>query len=609
MTTHKIKAPLHGTIVLFNAAVGDSVAKGSVIAVMEAMKMQYDVKAPVSGTVKAIKASVGDLPLKDAVIMTLTESREAITETAAEAPVDKTAIRPDLQAALDRRAAGHDESRPEAVAKRHKRGQRTIRENIADLCDEDSFAEYGAMGIAAQRRRRSVDDLITNTSGDGLIAGIGHVNGELFEESKTRIAIAAHDYSVLAGTQGTIGHMKMDRIFDVAKRQKLPLVLFAEGGGGRPGDTDHLPIPGLTIGTFTELAGLSGLVPLVGITAGRCFAGNAVLLGCCDVIIAAENSNIGIGGPAMVEGGGQGVYRPEEIGSMDVQVPNGVVDIAVKNEAEAVATAKTYLSYFQGATTEWNAPDELAARIAVLEDRLKYFDMRGVLETIADAGSVLEIRRGFAAGMITSFIRVEGRAMGVIANDPGHLAGAVDTDGADKAARFMQLCDAFDIPLLSLIDCPGIMVGPEAEKDATVRHAARIFNVGASLDIPFFAVVIRKAYGLGAMAMAGGSMHKPMFTVSWPTGEFGAMGLEGAVKLGYAKELAAITDKAERKAKYDAMVTKAYEDGSALNMASYFQVDDVIDPADTRKWIMAGLKSCPPPAPRTGKKRPMVDSW
>lgn len=609
MTIHKVKAPLHGTIVLLDAAVGDTVAKGSVIAVMEAMKMQYDVKAPVSGTVKAIKASVGDLPLKDAVLMTITESGAEMVGAITETVADKTAIRPDLQAAIDRRAAGLDENRPEAVAKRHKRGQRTIRENITDLCDADTFTEYGAMGIAAQRRRRSVEDLIANTSGDGLIAGIGHVNGEHFEENKSRIAIAAHDYSVLAGTQGAIGHMKMDRIFDVAKRQKLPLILFAEGGGGRPGDTDHLPIPGLTINTFTELAGLSGLVPLVGITSGRCFAGNAVLLGCCDVIIAAENSNIGIGGPAMVEGGGQGVYHPDDIGPMDVQVPNGVVDIAVADETEAVATAKQYLSYFQGAVKTWSAPDELATRIAVPEDRLKYFDMRGVLSTIADADSTLEIRKGFAAGMITAFIRVEGRPMGVIANDPGHLAGAIDTDGADKAARFMQLCDAFDIPLLSLIDCPGIMVGPEAEKQATVRHAARIFNVGASIDIPFFVVVIRKAYGLGAMAMAGGSMHKPMFTVSWPTGEFGAMGLEGAVKLGYAKELAAISNEAERKAKYDAMVAKAYDDGSALNMASYFQVDDVIDPADTRKWIISGLKSCPPPRARIGKKRPMVDSW
>jgi acetyl-CoA carboxylase carboxyltransferase component len=350
-------------------------------------------------------------------------------------------------------------------------------------------------------------------------------------------------------------------------------------------------------------------VPIVGITTGRCFAGNAVLLGCCDVIIATEGSNIGIGGPAMIEGGGLGIFRPEEVGPMDVQVRNGVVDVAVADEAEAVAVAKRYLSYFQGAVSEWEAPDPRALRFAVPENRLRWYDMRRVIDGIADVGSVLELRRHWGIGLITAFVRVEGMPIGVIANDPGHLSGAIDAEGADKGARFMQLCDAFDIPLLSLCDCPGIMVGPEIEKTALVRHAARMFVTGANIDVPLMTIVTRKAYGLGAQAMAGGSFKAPLFCVTWPTGEFGGMGLEGAVKLGYRKELQAIEDPNERKATYEKMVEGMYERGKAVNMASHFELDDVIDPADSRKWIATALRAVPPAPPRTGKKRRNVDTW
>jgi acetyl-CoA carboxylase carboxyltransferase component len=417
----------------------------------------------------------------------------------------------------------------------------------------------------------------------------------------------AYDYTVFAGTQGAQNHRKTDRLIDIAEQGRMPMVLFAEGGGGRPGDTDSVGGSGQR--TFSRFAQLSGLVPMVGITSGRCFAGNASLLGCCDVIIATASSNIGMGGPAMIEGGGLGVFTPEEIGPMDVQVPNGVVDIAVADEAEAVAVAKRYLSYFQGRLSTWENADQRLMRRIVPENRLRVYNVRTIIETLADTGSVLELRPQFGIGMVTSLVRVEGRPMGVIANNPMHLGGAIDSDAADKAARFMQLCDAFDLPILFLCDTPGIMVGPEVEKTALVRHSSRMFVIGANLTVPFFTIVLRKAYGLGAIAMAGGSYKVPYFTVAWPTGEFGGMGLEGSVKLGYRDELAAIEDPAERLRVYEEMVARAYERGKAINNASGFGVDDAIDPADSRPWVAGLLRSIRPPPPRAGKKRPAIDAW
>ena len=517
--------------------------------------------------------------------------------------------RPELVELRARLALNADAGRPEAVERRRKTGQRTARENIADLCDPGTFVEYGALQVAAQRQRRTIEDLIARTPADGLVAGIGRVNGDLFDDERAQCAVLSYDYTVLAGTQGFQNHRKKDRLFELAAHLRIPLVFFTEGGGGRPGDTDAPGVAGLDCMAFYLFGKLSGLVPVVGINSGRCFAGNAALLGCCDVVIATANSNIGMGGPAMIEGGGLGVFRPEEIGPVSVQGPNGVVDIAVADEAAAVRVAKQYLSYFQGPLTQWECADQRRLRGLIPENRLRVYDVRQVIETLADSGSVLEVRRHFGLGMVTAFIRIEGRPVGVIANNPKHLSGAIDSPAADKAARFMQLCDAFDIPILSLCDTPGIMVGPEVEKTALVRHACRMFVTGASVSVPLCTIVLRKGYGLGAQAMAGGSFKAPLFTVAWPTGEFGGMGLEGAVKLGFRKELAAVEDPAERTQLFEHMVARAYEHGKGLNMASHFEIDDVIDPAESRHWVMSALRSVPPSAPRAHKKRPCVDTW
>ncbi len=467
------------------------------------------------------------------------------------------------------------------------------------------------MVIAAQRARRSTEDLVANTPADGLVAGIGRVNGDLFPPERSRCAVLSYDYSVLAGTQGQMNHKKKDRLFGLVERLRLPVVLFAEGGGGRPGDTDTAVVTGLDTEAFARFGALSGRVPLVGVVSGRCFAGNAALLGCCHVIIATPDATIGMGGPAMIEGGGLGVFAPEDVGPVSVQVPNGVVDVLRTDEKAAIEAARQSLSYFQGDVNAWTAPDQQQLRDVVPPDRRRVYDVRRAIEVLADEGSVFELRPSFAPGMVTALARVEGRPIGVVANNPQHLAGAIDAANADKAARFMQLCEAFALPLLFLCDTPGFMVGPHAEESALVRHVSRMFVVGASLTVPFATVVLRKGYGLGAQAMAGGGFHQPLFTVAWPTGELGGMGLEGAVRLGFRRELDRIEDPGEREAAFAAMVFRAYEHGKALHVAEHFEIDDVIDPAVTRARFVHALDAAGPPTQWSSDRprRPFVDTW
>ena len=607
--TLALNTPSTGVLVCLEVAEGDAVAAGQNVAVLEAMKMEFVVKASHSGIVRAIAVQPGDALGEGQALLFIEPADVDGSGLQDEQTLDLAHIRADLAEVLERHERLTDARRPQAVAKRRKTGQRTVRENLAELLDADSFIEYGAMALAAQRRRRSAEELLDLSPADGLVAGIGTVNATQFGSEAARCMTIAYDYTVFAGTQGVMNHKKTDRMLGLAEQWRLPLVLFAEGGGGRPGDTDFVGVAGLDCHTFVGMAKLSGLVPLVGVVSGRCFAGNAALLGCCDVIIAARDATVGMAGPAMIEGGGLGSFTPEQVGPTSVQGPNGVIDVLVEDEAEAVRVAKQYLSYFQGPLAAWDCADQRELRHLIPENRLRVYDIRQVIATLADAGSVLELRRQFAPGLITAFIRIEGKPFGLLANNPAHLGGAIDAVAGDKAARFMQLCDAFDIPMVSLCDTPGFMVGPEAEKQATVRHVSRMFVAAASLSVPFFTVVLRKGYGLGAQAMAAGSFHSPLFTIAWPSGEFGAMGLEGAVRLGFAKELAAQESDAARQALFDKLVAKAYQNGKGLNMASYLEIDAVIDPLDTRAWLLRGLNAAPRAPVREGKKRPFVDTW
>ena len=602
----ELRSPLQAHIVHLLVQPGLAVQAGQVLLVLEAMKMEHEVLAPYSGVVKECFFAVGESVAQDEVVLVMERSsetpvpqRDAEIHRASDSAADPRAVRADLARVRARHAFTLDAQRPEAVAKRHALGLRTARENMADLCDPGSFSEYGALAVAAQSQRRSLDDLVRNTPADGMVCGTATING-------AACVVMAYDATVLAGTQGMRNHQKTDRMLGLALQNQLPVVLFAEGGGGRPGDVDMPIVAGLHVATFASFARLNGQVPVVGITTGRCFAGNAALLGCCDVVIATRASNIGMGGPAMVEGGGLGVYKPEQIGPSDVQHANGVIDILVDDEVQAVAAAKHYLGFFTKDTAaEVNAPDAHSLRAVVPENRLRVYDTRAALHGVTDEGSVLELRTGFGVGIHTALARIGGRAVGVLANNPQHLGGAIDADAADKAARFMQLCNAHGVPLVSLVDTPGFMVGPDTEATAQVRHVSRMFVAAAHLRVPYLSVVLRKGYGLGAMAMTAGGFHAPLCTVAWPSAEFGAMGLEGAVRLGFKKELEAVAEGAARDALFAKLLAQQVENGSALAMASSLEIDAVIDPADTRDWLLRGLA-----AGRVGELRGgAIDTW
>ena len=594
-----IRAPLQAHIAQCVVQPGDVVIEGQLLMVLEAMKMEHEITAPMDGEIRALHFSEGEAVGENDVLMTMQPSVSTVQPVVKHEPTSNLPmLRADLIHLQARLEHTLDANRPEVVAKRHALGLRTTRENIADLCDADSFSEYGALAVAAQSQRRTADDLMRNTPADGMVTGIGSIAGQ-------RCAILAYDATVLAGTQGMRNHQKTDRLLGLALEHQLPVVLFAEGGGGRPGDVDMPIVAGLHVTTFASFAKLNGQVTVIGITTGRCFAGNAALLGCCDVIIATRSSNIGMGGPAMVEGGGLGVFKPEAIGPSPVQHANGVIDILVEDEAHAVAAAKKYLAFFQGGASQWHAPNAELLRNVVPENRLRVYDSLAAVHALADTDSVLHLRTGFGMGIHTALARIEGRAVGILANNPQHLGGAIDADAADKASRFMQLCNAHGLPLVSLVDTPGFMVGPDTEATAQVRHVSRMFIAAAHLRVPFLSVVLRKGYGLGAMAMTAGGFHAPLCTVAWPSAEFGAMGLEGAVRLGYKKELEALPEGTQRDALFAQLLAQHIENGSAIAMATTLEIDAVIDPAQTRTWLAQGLAS--------GRVKafqgPAIDSW
>jgi acetyl-CoA carboxylase carboxyltransferase component len=597
----RVLAPFTGTVIAVAHEPGDSVPAGAALVIIEAMKMEHEVIAESEGVVRSIEVKVGQT-IEEGELLAIVEPADTTQEHKDEEPeTNDDRHRTDLEAVERRHALTRDEARPDAVSARHEQRHRTARENLADLIDEGTFVEYGPLIFAAQERRRSREELTARTPADGLVAGVGDIQSE-------PTVVMSYDYTVLAGTQGMRNHLKKDRLFEIAERRRLPVVLFAEGGGGRPGDVDWPIVAGLDCRAFNLFARLSGLVPLIGIASGYCFAGNAALLGCCDVVIATEDSSIGMGGPAMIEGGGLGVFEPTEVGPIDVQYANGVVDLRVEDEPAAVSAAKRYLSYFRGPTAPRPPADPARLRNLIPTNRKRIYDIRAVIDHLLD--DVLELRRGFGLGIVTALARQQGRALGVIANDPTHLGGAIDAHGADKAARFMQLCDAFELPLLFLCDTPGFMVGPAAERTATVRHFSRMFVTGANLSVPTGTVVLRKGYGLGAQAMAGGGFKAPLFTIGWPTSEFGGMGLEGAVRLGMRRELEAIEDEDERAKAFDAMVAAAYDRGKGISMAEYGEIDDVIDPADTHRWIAMLFDGHSQDWwRRPGKTRPHVDTW
>ena len=594
----KILSPIDG-VILELIKVGTSVAKGAELGTIESMKMHHAIEVDRSVRVGRWTVQIGQQVIAGQVIgeaIVLGEDLNAFERVehlhhlvASGHTVGSGQEHPRVVEWRLREQLTRDEFRHSAVSKRHATGMRTVRENLADLLDDGSFIELGSLVVAAQRRRRSLDDLINHTPADGVITGFGRVGHARFPGA-SKVAVIAYDYTVLAGTQGKLNHDKQDRLLDLCYKTRTPLLLLAEGGGGRPGDVDVVTAGSLHIKTFSKFALLSGLVPVIGVVAGRCFAGNAVLLGCCDVIIATKNSNIGMAGPAMIEGGGLGRFAAEDIGPSPVQEANGVIDIIAENENQAIALAKRYLSYFQGDESAWQYANESKLSTSLPLDRLRVYDMRLLIERLIDDDSGLELRSKFAPNIITMLARIEGKAIGLIANNPSTLGGAIDANAADKASRFVQLCNAHGLPIISLIDTPGNMVGPQAEAQALVRHCCRLFVVGAKVTVPWVSVVVRKAYGLGAMAMAAGSFHDSLLSVAWPQAEFGGMGLEGAVRLGFKRELESLSSDQEREQLFTTKFDEMMEQGKAISAAMLFEIDAVIDPDATRAWILSALE-------------------
>ena len=611
LNTTAVRSPLQGTIIAVTVAEGEAVREGQQMFVMDSMKMEHLIKSEVGGILRQLAVAVGDVVYEGHPMAFIEEADvgAAIVEEVVEIDLDYIPER--LRELFELQAIGRDENRQEWVEKRHAKGKRTQRESLAELVDAGLWVEMGELVLPARHMIMSDEELRRRAPGDGMITGMGTVNGDLFPESRSTTLVAMYGETVWAGTQGMMGHQKTDRVIKIADEQATPLIIWAEGAGGRSGDTDfkHVSASGLWTPTYDMLARLSGSVPTVGITAGRTFAGNASILGILDCVIATRDANVGMGGPATIEGGGLGLFTPEEIGPMEDLGPAGSVDILVDDEAEAVAAAKKYLSYFQGSIEAWECADQRLLRHAIPENRLRTFKVRKVIELLADVGSVLELREEFGIGIVTALVRVEGHPVGIIANNNEHLGGAVASPGADKLCRFAQLCDAFNIPLLVLADTTGMMVGPDVERTGLARKCNNVFVTLANLQSPKFCVILRKCYGLAAQAMQTGSSRAPMWTLSWPTAELGGMNLEAAVRLGHRAELQAIEDIEQRAARYEALVAEAYRRGKGVNASSVHDIDGVIDPADTRRVLMRSLMACENPEPIRRGRRPNIDTW
>jgi acetyl-CoA carboxylase carboxyltransferase component len=567
---------------------------GQPLLIIEAMKMQTTLCAEVSGKVNQVFVGIGDDCLLGMPLLDIQADGANQINTTKVPNTDST-----NQILLDelnvRKAMTLDEFRLEQQQKRHQKGYLTARENLQNLCPDDSFMEYGQMAVAAQRLRRDYEDLKSATAADGVITGVGHINQKLVTKKDSQTAIVINDYSVLAGTQGYFHHLKLDRILAVAAEKNYPVVMFTEGGGGRPGDTDITTVnSGLQCQSFATWAGLQGKVPRISVANGYCFAGNAALFGAADITIATQSSWIGMAGPAMIEGGGLGVVKPTDIGPSANQYKNGVIDILVENEQQAAEMAKKCLLYFQGPLVEGEKStfaDQQLLNQVLPEDRRFVYDVKDIIKVLADKDSFTEIRAQFGGAIITGFMHLQGHPVGVIASNCKVLGGAIDVEAGEKTSQFMLLCQQFSIPLVVLCDTPGFMVGPEHEDKGAVRRLSQLFVAGSQLTVPLVAVVLRKCYGLGAQALLGGSTSKPSYTIAWPTGEFGAMGLEGAVKLGFKKELAAVQDPTARNVLYEQVLAEQYQKGQAQEVASVLEIDAVIAPADTRKTLILALFS------------------
>lgn len=513
----------------------------------------------------------------------------------------------DFVPVIAQQANTRDEHRPQVIEHR-RTSARTVRENIALLVDSGSLVEYGSLAIAARRRRSRPHDLVRNTREVGLLAGVATINAAHFGPEAARCMVLAYEYGVRSETRRRMIHKKIGRMLIFAEQWRMPLVFCVGGGGGWQNDTDRLGTTCLDELSLAHFAKLSGLVPVVGVIFGDCFAGNESLLRGFDAIIATKKASIGMACPALFDARGLGACGPAKIGPGSFEAPNGSFDVLVEDDVEATRTAQKYMAYFQGPLGEWEMADQRWLQRAIPKNRLHVYDVRTAIDLIADQDSVLELRRDVGMGMITALIRIEGKPFGLVANDPRHVDGAIDSAGADKASRFLQLCGAFDLPIVSLCDTPGFMVKSEAETTAMVSQASRMSAMRANLSVPLFGIVLRKCCGLGAQFMIGGGLSAPVFTAAWPTGEFGGVAWDPCLRLSRG-EIDGVDNLSGRGECYRKEVAEFCSDGRAVSVTSLPNIDVVIHPTDTRRWIMTGLRSLPVSSHRASRERSSTDEW
>ncbi|KAJ3123963.1 hypothetical protein HK100_011426 [Physocladia obscura] len=601
-----VRSPVAGTVQSISAKDGQTVSKNDEIAIIVSMKMENLIRSPISGTVERVLALPNSTLTQQAAILAIRPSKSSklLPESVENNQTSANTVRPELEELIVRLSHTQDSSRAKAIEKQRSAKKLSAREKIfllLQLQNPAEFFEFGALAIAAQKSRRTVEDLIKNTPADGLVTGFGKIAPQKENSLEISIAVAAYDTTVLAGTQGFWNHRKFDRLLHVALANRLPVVAFCDGGGGRPGDTDSQNVvgAGLDLDTWRLMARVSKVAPTVGIVSGPCFAGNAALLMCCDFVVSTSDSNMGMGGPAMIEGGGLGVYKTHEIGPANIQTKNGSIDIIADDDAHAVELTRQLLSYFYEPTAQiassWKSEDQTRLRFAIPENLKRSYDIRkNVLETLADKSTLLELRPQYAPSIITCFARVKGKSVAIVANNSLVNGGAIDCLGAQKLCDFLKICQQRGIPICSICDTPGFMVGPDAEKTGQARVFGNLFRMSEELTVPIVMVIVRKCVGLGGMAMGFGSLRKPKACVAWPTGELSPMGIDGAVRLGFKKELEAAerdtdTPHIARQELYDKIARGFRHRGKAVNFAMYCEFDAVIDPADTRKWIEMGL--------------------
>jgi acetyl-CoA carboxylase carboxyltransferase component len=495
-------------------------------------------------------------------------------------------LRPLAEDLAERRARAREGGGEERIARQHDAGKLTARERIALLIDDGTFSE---LGIHAQphHSQRAMDG--RDAPADGVITGYGRVDGRL-------VAVAAYDFTVMAGSMGMTGEIKVSRLRSLALTKRIPMIWLLDSAGARIQEA----VGSLFAGTgelFREEVVMSGVVPQVAALMGPCAAGTAYIPGLADFVpMVSGRGSMALAGPHLVRAAiGEDVTQ-EELGGARVHCRrSGVGDLEVADDEECVARIREYLSFFPSSCSEAPPARAVSDPVERAEDALldvlpesnrKPYDMYDVIRLIVDDGEWLDLKPKWARTIITCLARMGGRPVGIVASQPKHLGGILDNDSADKAARFVTLCDAFGIPLVFLVDVPGFMVGTKVEAAGIIRHGAKMLHAVASATVPKVTVITRKAYGAGYYVM-NGRAYEPDLIVAWPSAEISVMGAEGAVEIVMRRQVEEADDPVAKRAE----LVAAYQGLIDVYVAARNgMIDDVIDPRETRPTIIRALE-------------------